>query len=197
MPPLVEVFDVVIGLLRPAVFVATAATAVLAGTAWAARTGRLSPFGGLARALRPSQQRVFGPMERRLVRAGGMPGHAPWWTVAVVGLGGLLLISVLGFLRDQIAMAGLAFAMGGRALIGVLLRWTFALLNVALFVRVIGSWVGGSPYSKWFGWAYRLTEPLLAPIRQLLPSLGPIDISPLVLYFGLQLLESVLLRALR
>jgi YggT family protein len=196
MGPIVGVLDLIITVLRPTVFVGTALTAALAGLSWATRSGRLSPFGGLSRTLRGPQQRLFGPMERRIVRAGGLPAHAPWWTVAVVAVGGLVLISIVGVLRDQLAMASMAVSMGGGSIVAVLIRWTFALLNIALFVRVIGSWVGGSPYSKWFGWAYRLTEPLLGPIRRLLPAMGPIDFSPIVLYFGLQLLESVILRAL-
>lgn len=35
---------------------------------------------------------------------------------------------------------------------------------------------------------YRITEPLLAPIRRRLPNLGPIDISPVVLLLALQFL---------
>lgn len=43
---------------------------------------------------------------------------------------------------------------------------------------------------------YRLTEPLLAPIRRMMPDLGGLDISPLVLLLGLQLFREVVLRAL-
>ena len=35
---------------------------------------------------------------------------------------------------------------------------------------------------------YRITEPLLAPLRRRLPNLGPIDISPVILLLGLQFL---------
>ena len=35
---------------------------------------------------------------------------------------------------------------------------------------------------------YRITEPLLAPIRRRLPNLGQIDISPVILLLGLQFL---------
>lgn len=35
---------------------------------------------------------------------------------------------------------------------------------------------------------YRITEPLLAPIRRRMPNLGPIDISPVVLLLALQFL---------
>ncbi|WP_150285953.1 YggT family protein [Rhabdaerophilum calidifontis] len=36
---------------------------------------------------------------------------------------------------------------------------------------------------------YRITEPVLAPVRRRLPDLGPIDISPVVVLLGLQFLQ--------
>jgi YggT family protein len=39
---------------------------------------------------------------------------------------------------------------------------------------------------------YRITEPLLAPIRRFLPSLGGMDLSPLVLMLAIFLLRSLL-----
>ncbi len=41
---------------------------------------------------------------------------------------------------------------------------------------------------------YRLTEPLLAPIRRFLPNLGGLDISPLVLLLGIWFVRDVLRR---
>lgn len=39
----------------------------------------------------------------------------------------------------------------------------------------------------------RLTEPVLAPIRRLLPNMGGLDLSPIILYFLLWFLQSLLL----
>jgi YggT family protein len=39
---------------------------------------------------------------------------------------------------------------------------------------------------------YRLTEPLLRPIRKILPNLGGVDISPVILLLGLFFLRSLL-----
>jgi YggT family protein len=39
--------------------------------------------------------------------------------------------------------------------------------------------------------AYRLTEPVLAPIRQALPPMGGVDLSPMVLLLALQLLKRI------
>lgn len=39
---------------------------------------------------------------------------------------------------------------------------------------------------------YRLTEPLLRPIRRFLPNLGGVDISPIILMLGLYFIQSLL-----
>ena len=39
---------------------------------------------------------------------------------------------------------------------------------------------------------YRLTEPVLRPIRRMLPNLGGVDISPVILLLGLFFLRSLL-----
>ena len=41
---------------------------------------------------------------------------------------------------------------------------------------------------------YRITEPLLRPIRNILPNLGGIDISPVILILIILLLENIIVR---
>ena len=41
---------------------------------------------------------------------------------------------------------------------------------------------------------YRITEPFLRPIRALLPNLGGIDISPVILILIILLIENVIIR---
>jgi len=181
--------------LRPVVFAAGILTTIAAVGSYAVRTRKLQPFSPLARFIRERiDPWLVAPMERRLLRAGGTPYAAPWWALAAVIVGGLLLISAIAFIRDQVAL--LAFATDSGSLLFVLVRWTFGILQVALFARVISSWVGGSPYSKWWRWSFVLTEPILAPLRRVIPTIGMFDITVIVAYFGLQFLESMILRAL-
>ncbi len=63
-------------------------------------------------------------------------------------------------------------------------------LNIALFARVISSWIQISPNSPLypiFSIIYQITEPILAPIRQIirqvLPGMGMLDFSPMVAIF--------------
>ena len=194
---IVGVLDLLLGVLRPAVFMAGALTAVAAAVSYSVRTRKISPFSPVARFTRDKVDPwLIAPMERRIVRAGGTPYAAPWWALAVVIVGGLVLLSAVGFLRDQLMM--LAYLSGSAAsLAALLVRWTCSILRLALFARVISSWVGGSPYSKWWRWSYVLTEWFLAPLRQVIPTIGMIDITVLIAYFGLGILESVITSALR
>ena len=193
---IVGVLDLLLGVLRPMVFAAGALAAVAAVVSYSVRTRKISPFSPFARFAREKVDPwLIAPMERRIMRAGGTPYAAPWWALAAVVVGGLILLSAVGFLRDQLMM--LAYMGGSTAsLAALLVRWTFSILRLALFARVISSWVGGGPYSKWWRWSYVLTEWFLAPLRQVIPTIGMIDITVLIAYFGLGILESVLTSAL-
>lgn len=63
----------------------------------------------------------------------------------------------------------------------------FSLLMLALFVRVLSSWFGASPYSKVMRVVNVLTDWLLDPLRKILPPFGMIDLSPMVAYLMLSL----------
>lgn len=63
------------------------------------------------------------------------------------------------------------------------------LYSMILLARVIASWIDPLAYSPISRWLVRLTEPLLAPIRRLLPRTGPVDLSPLILFLLLVLLS--------
>ena len=195
--PLINVFDFLIAIMRPAIFAAGILTAAVAALSYGIRTRRISPFSPVARTIRDRVDPwLIAPMERRLLRAGGTPASAPWWTLAAVVLGGLVLLSAIQFLRDQIALLLLVSDSGPRSLVAVLVRWTFGIVRIALFARVISSWVGGSPYSRWWRWSFVITEPILAPLRRIVPTIGMIDITVIIAYFGLQILEGLIVSAL-
>lgn len=69
------------------------------------------------------------------------------------------------------------------------------LLSLALFGRAILSWF--DPGGRWpiSQVLYSMTEPLIAPIRQVVPSVGMIDISFIVAIVLLQILERLLRQA--
>lgn len=74
-----------------------------------------------------------------------------------------------------------------------LLLTTLQLFQLLILVRVVLSWVV-SPYSRspWMEMLRRATDPILNPIRSVLPDLGPIDISPIVAIMLLGLLQKLI-----
>ncbi len=66
---------------------------------------------------------------------------------------------------------------------------------VAIFVRVAFSWIGPDMRNPLFRISYQVTEPVLAPVRNLLPPMSGIDLSPMIVTILLFLLLSILQRA--
>ena len=182
-------YDVFLDVLRIALFVVVAVIAVICLIDWLVRTRRINPFNPVARAMRRTVDPLMAPVERRIVRAGGLPTSAPWWTLVFAIVGAIVLITVLAFLRGQFDNIATSSQRGGMGLATLLIQWTFGILRFALLVRVISSWFRMSPYSPYIRWSYQLTEWLLAPLRQIIPTIGVIDITPIVAYFLLGLLQ--------
>jgi len=51
---------------------------------------------------------------------------------------------------------------------------------VAIFIRIIFSWVGMDPRNPVAIFLQDITEPILAPIRQFVPRIGMLDLTPMV-----------------
>jgi YggT family protein len=60
---------------------------------------------------------------------------------------------------------------------------------ILIFIRVILSWVpsGLGSFRKVI---FDLTEPVLGPARKIIPPLGGLDLSPIVVFIILQILQS-------
>jgi YggT family protein len=67
------------------------------------------------------------------------------------------------------------------------------LYSLIVLAGVIMSWIGVSYGNPLAEFVHNMTEPLLAPIRRVLPPMGGLDFSPLVLLIGLRVLSSVLI----
>ena len=190
------IFDQLLGALRFALAVIDGIFAIFCVIDWLVRTRRVNLFGPLARFSRSRIDPILEPIERKVVRAGGNPVSAPLWALAAVVIGGILVISVLDFIRAEIL--GLAFAVqsGPGGIFKLLVSWTFDFIRIAILVRVVSSWLPVSPYSKWIRWSYVVSEPILKPLRAVIPTMGPIDITPIIAYFLIGFLQSAVLRML-
>jgi len=72
----------------------------------------------------------------------------------------------------------------------------FDVWTIALLARVFLSWVNISPYHPIVKILNTVTEPILGPLRRVIPPIGMMDISPIVAILLVQVLERLVITAL-
>lgn len=76
----------------------------------------------------------------------------------------------------------------------------FRAYTILIFARVIFSWIRVDPYHPTWGpilrFIYQATEPIMQPIRNILPSMGGLDFTPIIVLIGLDLLRGVIINIL-
>ncbi len=79
---------------------------------------------------------------------------------------------------------------------GILIRiiqLLFTILELAVLARVLFSWIQPDPYNPVVRTIVRLTDPILAPLRRIIPPLGMLDITPLVALIALSIIEQIVI----
>lgn len=77
--------------------------------------------------------------------------------------------------------------MGGVRLVGSLID----LYSLVVLAAVVFSWIRIDPRQPLAQLVYGLTEPVLTPIRRVLPPMGGLDFSPMVLLILLRVLRGL------
>ncbi len=73
----------------------------------------------------------------------------------------------------------------------------FNILTWAIIIRVLITWIPGlSPYHPIVRLLASITDPILEPARRIIPPIGMLDISPIVVIFALELVREFLIRLL-
>jgi len=72
------------------------------------------------------------------------------------------------------------------------IRLLCEVLTLAIIFRAILSWFSPRPTNILAVILYRVTEPLLAPLRRIIPRIGMIDFTPMVAIILLQLIKYLL-----
>ena len=75
-----------------------------------------------------------------------------------------------------------------------LIGFVGTVLYIAIFARVILSWIPVPRDNPLVQMVFLVTEPILGPIRRVLPSIGYIDLSPMIALILILIVQSILLR---
>jgi YggT family protein len=149
----------------------------------------MNPFSRTFLTVRSMSDPLINPVRRSLARAGVDPKYSPLVVILISLVVGYftvrLFTAVLGTIVGIIGSAqrGAFIPVVGYTLYGIL-----AVYTLLIFMRIVFSW-GLSSINPVMRFLIRVTEPVLAPFRRLIPPLGMFDISPIVVLFLLQLLQ--------
>lgn len=70
------------------------------------------------------------------------------------------------------------------------------LLVIAIFIRVILSWIRPQNAGRFIQFINDITEPILGPFRKIIPRIGMMDISPIVAYLVIIFVSSLIINLL-
>jgi YggT family protein len=153
----------------------------------------LNPFGWTSRTLRRLTDPFVTPVRGALRQVGADPKFAPLVVILVAILLGYFLwqlIATLAMTLDGVitsAQAGALFQVLGFILYGLL-----GIYSLLIFMRIIFSWGMVSYQNRVMRFLVDATEPLLGPLRRMIPPLGRMDISPIVAFLILWLFQAAI-----
>ncbi len=142
----------------------------------------------------------YNPISQMLVKVTN-PLIAPLRRL-IPGLWGIDVAILLLLLLVQIAGIAAMLLLNGYALPNPLLLILWSVIGIAaltvqfyffaLLAMIILSWIAPGTAHPAARLLYQLTEPVMAPIRALIPPLGGLDLSPIFLFIGINILQIML-----
>ena len=150
----------------------------------------LNPFSWSSLTIRRLTDPFIAPVRRALMRYGVDPKYAPLVMILLTILLGWFAITLIHGLANTIA--GLIFGLtSGRvvALVGYVIYGLVSIYIMLVFVRIILSYTTLGYGNRVMRFLMNVTEPLLGPLRRIVPTVGMFDISPLVAFVILWILQ--------
>jgi len=127
------------------------------------------------------------------MRAGVDPKFSPLVVILITVLLGWFFMQ----LSDEIGrtLAGLVVSIGRAnaiSALGYILVGAVSIYTLLIFMRIVFSWGMVSHSNRLMRFLVNSTEPLLAPLRRMIPPLGMMDISPIFAFIILWLLKAAI-----
>jgi YggT family protein len=141
----------------------------------------LNPFAWTSRTIRRLTDGFVMPVRGGLRRVGVEPKFAPLVIILLVIILGYFIGQLAGIIADTI-LGVLSSVRRGAVIsaVGFILYGLLSIYLLLIIARVVFSWGQLSYQNRVMRFLINATEPLLGPLRRMLPPLGWIDISPLV-----------------
>lgn len=153
----------------------------------------VNPFTWHAMMTRRLSDPLLNPVKRGMSKVGAPAKYAPLVTILLVILVGWFALSLVEGLLSTIAGV-LVSAKAGNIIrvIGHLLYGLLSLYALMIFVRIIFSYGMLSYRNRIMRFLINATDPLLVPLRRMIPPVGMFDISPMVAFIIVWLLQAAI-----
>jgi len=153
----------------------------------------LNPFAWTSRTIRRLTDGLVMPVRSSLMAFGVDPKFAPLIVILIsillgwfgVQLADTVRFTLLGLIASVLQAAPIPA-------IGFILYGLVSIYIILIFMRIIFSWGMVSYSNRLMRFLVNTTEPMLGPLRRMLPTLGPLDISPIVAFFILWLFQQAI-----
>jgi YggT family protein len=151
----------------------------------------VNPFTWPAMTARRLSDPFIDPVKCGMRNVGVQPKYAPLITILLVILVGWFALQLLSGVLNTVAGVLLAVkASAIIAVIGYVLYGLLALYGLLIFIRIIFSWGAISHSNRVMRMLVNITDPLLVPLRRMIPPVGMFDISPIVAFIIVWLLQA-------
>lgn len=153
----------------------------------------LNPFGWISRTTHRLTDGVLIPVRGGLRNFGMDPKFAPLVVILLVILLGYFFLQLVGAIASTIK--GVLVSVHDGAMISVLgyiLYGAISIYILLIIIRIVFSWGRVSYRNRIMRFLFDVTEPLLGPLRRIIPPLGWIDISPIVAFIILWLFQAAI-----
>jgi YggT family protein len=153
----------------------------------------VNPFSRLAMNVRRLTDPMVNPIKRGLLAFGGEPKLAPLIVILIAILLGYFTISLVSAILSTLRGTLLAVSYGSIVgVVGFVLYGLLEIYSLLILIRIVFSWGSVSYSNPIMKLLVRATDPLLIPLRRVIPPLGIFDISPIVAFLIIWLFQQAI-----
>lgn len=153
----------------------------------------MNPFSRTALTVRRLTDPLLLPVRRSLASFGIDPKVAPLITVLLAILVGWFAVQLTDSILGTIA--GVLLSAQQRrfiALVGYIIYGALDIYSILIFIRIIFAWGMVSQRNRVMRFLVNVTDPLLVPLRRMIPPFGMLDLSPIVAFILIWLFKAAI-----
>jgi len=162
-----------------------------------ANAADLNPFTWASRTIRRLSDAFVMPARRALIGLGVDPKFAPLVVILIAILLGWFFL----WLTEEVAATLIGLIVSFKAAnpimgLGYIIYGALSVYLVFIFMRIVFSWGMVSYKNRLMRFLVNTTEPLLGPLRRIIPPLGIMDISPIFAFIIIWLFQRAIMGTL-